>query len=275
MQNISKAAGVLARVERFSEFFSNCTSRDSLKKSLEGKIFLFSDEKSLNDNENVYPGTIGSVVDYLTRMVITGDKNKAFEISMLFKKLPFFANHTDSWVCNHADTLLEKITGLDDLSIIRACNLVCFDLIIRTNYADFLKGYNQCANLPPEDYKSTVENIRIMVERCEKFLQSRCFKPVTGFVVCYEGLHGDGDILTDTEIWDIKTSREQLSLADKIQVLLYWYVGLNTKGLDFSKISTLGIYNPRMNYSWELEISQIPEDLIDDLHSICFYPFIV
>ena len=274
MITISKAAKTIAK--DVQPYFSIGIDKDFLNKNLEGKWSSFNDEEYLNSSECVNPWIVGLAVDYLSRMMITGNKTEAFRISLLFKTLPWFVQHPEDWTCYHADKLLEKITGLDNFSIIRACNLVCFDEIYRSqNMKDFKSSYKHCAELSPKEYETTCENIRVMVKRCVRFFEWCNPVPVTGFVVGNGYLHGDGDILTETEIWDIKTSRQQLSLADKIQVLLYWYIGLNTKGLDFSKISTLGIYNPRMNYSWKLEISQIPEDLIDDLHSICFYPFIV
>ena len=256
IMNISNAA---LRVAEYSKIL----------KTLEWEESCFEDENQLNNEERVDSGIVGSAVDYLSRMMITGDKSKAFEISMLFKKMPFFANHTDSWVCNHADTLLEKITGLDDLSIIRACNLVCFDLIIRTNYADFLKGYNQCANLPPEDYKSTVENIRVMVQRCIEYFKGCAPVTETGFRVKYKSLKGDGDFVTETTLVDLKTSKGKTSMKDKRQLFLYWYAGLHTEGLDFSKIDTLSIFNPRLNMDWKLKTSQFTEELLEDADMFC------
>ena len=256
IMNISKAAGISAEYSK-------------ILKTLEWEESCFNDENQLNDQECVYAGIVGSAVDYLSRMMITGDKSKAFEISMLFKKLPYFANHTDSWVCNHADTLLEKITGLDDLSIIRACNLVCFDLIIRTNYADFLKGYNQCANLPPEDYKSTVDNIRVMVQRCIEYFKKGAPVTETGFCVKHEILKGDGDFVTETSLVDLKTSKKKPSTRDKRQLFLYWYAGLHTEGLNFSKINTLSIFNPRLNMAWNLKTSQFTEELLEDADMFC------
>lgn len=256
IMNISKAALISAEYSK-------------ILKTLEWEESCFEDENQLNNEERVDSGIVGSAVDYLSRMMITGDKSKAFEISMLFKKIPFFANHTDSWVCNHADTLLEKITGLDDLSIIRACNLVCFDLIIRTSYADFLKGYNQCANLPPEDYKSTVENIRVMVQRCIEYFKGCAPVTETGFCVRYESLKGDGDFVTETALVDLKTSKRKTSQKDKRQLFLYWYAGLHTEGLDFSKIDTLSIFNPRLNMAWKLKTSQFTEELLEDADMFC------
>ena len=95
IMNISKAALISAEYSK-------------ILKTLEWEESCFEDENQLNNEERVDSGIVGSAVDYLSRMMITGDKSKAFEISMLFKKIPFFANHTDSWVCNHADTLASR-----------------------------------------------------------------------------------------------------------------------------------------------------------------------
>ena len=258
IMNISNAALISAEYSK-------------ILKTLEWEESCFEDENHLNNEERVDSGIVGSAVDYLSRMMITGDKSKAFEISFLFKKYHrVFVNNPDHELCKHADKLLEQITGLDDLSIIRACQLVCYDLIIRAGVSAFKAGFEHCMSLPPEDYKSTVENIRVMVQRCIEYFKGCAPVTETGFCVKYGNLYGDGDVVTVRELCDLKTSKRKTSLKDKRQVLLYWYAGLHTEGLDFSKIDTLSIFNPRLNMAWKLKVSQLPEDLLDDLDMFCW-----
>lgn len=238
-------------------------------KTLEWEEYCFDDEYQLNDKEYIPAGIVGSAVDYLSRMMITGDKSKAFEISFLFKKYPVFVNNPGHELCKLADKLLEQITGLDDLSIIRACQLVCYDLIIRAGVSAFKSGFEHCMSLPPEDYKSTVENIRVMVQRCIEYFKGCAPVTETGFCVRYESLKGDGDFVTETALVDLKTSKRKISLKDKRQLFLYWYAGLHTEGLNFSKIDTLNIFNPRLNIAWKLKTSQFTEELLENADMFC------
>ena len=259
-----------------SEAATHETDFDDVIQEIKWEEICFQDETQLNDIEYAKPYIVGTAVDYLSRMMITGDKNKAFRISLMFKLNPKYP--PESWVCHEADRLFEHITGLDDSSIINACQLVCFDTLYRSGkkYSAFLSDYNYHSKLPYEYYISTVENIRIMVQRCIEYFKGCA--PVTGFCVHYKCLHGDGDYCTDTELCDLKVSKYKLHDEDHPenflhhtkQVLLYWYAGLHTEGLDFSKIDTLSIFNPRLNMAWKMRVSQLPEDLPVDLDMFCW-----
>ena len=241
---------------------------NDLVKNIEWEEICFQDERHLNNAECMPAWIVGSAVDYLARMVITGDKSKAFEIPLIFKKIPFFSN---SLMSKDADILFEKINGLSDGSIISACKLVCFDTLYRTRSIDHLvKSLTHVATLQRNEYLPTIENIRSMVLRCEGFFKGCAPVLNTGFRVKYGHLFGDGDFLTETELCDLKTGRAKPTLSDKKQVLLYWYVGRHTEGLDFSKIDTLSIFNPRFNMAWKLKVSQLPEELLDYLNMFCW-----
>lgn len=251
---------------------------DDVIQEIKWEEIFFQDKNTLNDNEYVRPDIVGLAVDYLSRMMITGDKNKAFRISLMFKRLTKYP--PESWECHEADRLFEHITGLDDSSIINACQLVCFDTLYRRSdkYSAFLSDYNRYSKLPYEYYISTVENIRIMVQRCIEYFKGWNSLDI-GFGVHYAWLHGDGDYCADTELCDLKVSKYKLHegpypqenfLHHTKQVLLYWYAGLHTEGLDFSIIDTLSIFNPRLNIAWKTKVSQLPEDLPVDLDMFCW-----
>lgn len=246
---------------------------DEIVKAIKWEEICFQDEKQLNDNEYVRSDIVGLAVDYLSRMMITGDKSKAFRISLMFKRLTKYP--PESWECHAADRLFEHITGVDDSSIINACQLVCFDDLFRASKFDN-NNFRYLQTLQPAQYKSTVENIRVMVQRCIDYFKG-CHSPDTGFCVKYGGVFGDGDYFTGTELCDLKVSKYKLYegrpenfLHHTKQVLLYWYAGLHTEGLDFSKIDTLSIFNPRLNMAWKLKVSQLPEDLLDELNMFCW-----
>lgn len=255
--SISKAAEIAAAYSKTFE-------------TLEWEEIYFHDGFQLNDKECIASGIVGSAVDYLSRMMITGDKNKAFKIPLWLTNIPFLAN---SSIGKSVDEIFEQITDLDSESIINACYLVCFDEYTRgRDIKCVVRKQVRLLNLRkayPHEYLSAIGNIRMMVLRCIAYFKQH--EPVidTGFCVKYDSVFGDGDFLTETELCDIKTGRQKPSLTDKRQVLLYWYVGLHTEGLDFSKIDTLSIFNPRLNMAWKLKVSQLPEDLPVDLDMFC------
>lgn len=248
--------------------------REDLPQILKGEKTCFTGGVHPGEPENVAPWIVGTVVDYLSRMVLTGDKAKAFYISFMFKRDLYLQRHQTEFygdVCQWADNLLGGITGLDDKSIENACRLVCFDQIYRCSPSGFEESVKQVYEYPPDEITSN--HIRSMVERCVAFFRGKTVTE-TGFVVKNERIHGDGDILTKTGLWDIKTSMiKSLALKDKLQVLLYWCVGLQTDEAKFSRVKTLGIYNPRQDFLWKLDISQLPEDLINGLKSACEFGY--
>lgn len=103
--------------------------------------------------ENIAPQTIGLVVDYLTRMVINQDKEKSFAISLTGAKL--------AGELQTAESLLKDINDNDDSSIIKACQLVNYDMVYR-------------AGSMPKEFKipdqDTINNIKSLINRSLSFL---------------------------------------------------------------------------------------------------------
>lgn len=272
MNTITQVAYALIKDwEEYAQRYSVDISRKDLTQILKGKETCFTG--GIHLDENVAPWIVGTAVDYLSRMVLTGNKAEAFYISLMFKKniqLQRCAEGHEQ-ACRYADNLLEGITGLDDKSIENACRLVCFDQLYRADGAAFVNCVKELYECPPDGI--TLNHIRTMVGRCIGFFVNQTVTE-TGFEVKNERIHGDGDILTKTGLWDIKTSkRKSLTLNDKLQVLLYWSVGLQTNETKFSEIKTLGIYNPRHNFSWELDVSQLPEDIVEHLKAVCEFDY--
>ena len=109
----------------------------------------------LNNVENIPANIIGLVVDYISRMKMGDNKNDAFKISILGAKIIGKEGE--------ADKLLNEINGIDDKSISAACKLVGYDVCFRAG----IQYYKSVENINPD--KDTIENIRTMIERTEKF----------------------------------------------------------------------------------------------------------
>ena len=213
---------------------------------------VFDDGCILNESENIHASLVGMAVDYLTRFSMGASVDQAFHISCLgatcVGKLP------------KAEALKKCISGLDDLSITSACKLAGFDVCYRSS----ISGYKPVETINPD--KPTIENIRIMVTR------SIAFWNKYGPVVCSEPTFtggytdtvdsGDGDYLSADTLWDFKVSKTSPTSKHSLQILMYYIMGLHSIHDQYSSITKLGFFNPRLNTVYICPINSIPADTI-------------
>lgn len=220
----------------------------------------YDDGKVLGE-ESVSPSVIGLAVDYLTRMELTGDKEKAFEISISGAERMGREKEGRGY--------LEKISGLDDDSIRNACRLVWFDTFVRSG---------QIIGDPMDNDadKSTCENIRTMVERTTSFFEKA--GPVTMICPTFLGGYsdtvvlGDGDLATTDALWDIKTSKNPPKSTDTLQMAMYWIMGKKSVHPELIGLERIGIFNPRLNVSYILDMRAVPKETIEAIERdvICY-----
>lgn len=222
------------------------------------------DHIELNMHENISAGLIGLTVDYLTRFLMGAPKNNAFRISLKGASL--------IGEINLAKTLLQDIKGLDDTSIIHAFKLSGFDVIFRAGLAAY--RYSPAETITPDE--DTIYNIKILVERSLAFFEK--YGPITKDGFTFEGGYtdkintGDGDFLTRDTLWDFKVSKADPTSKHTLQLLIYYLMGIHSKHNEFDEIEYLGIYNPRLNRVYRLEINKIPKEIILDVeHEVIGY----
>ena len=246
------------------------------------------DDVILNSEENISASVIGMAVDYLTRFVMGNDIKEAFKISLLGAKVAESYQKNSITVANK---LLKGIKGLDDNSIINACKLVTFDVWYRNiNGALICKGYGE---INPD--KLTIENIKTLINRSITFFEKYGpvlqdgfdFLPENGDMSLYEKMlktggsyggytvtveAGDGDFLTADTLWDFKVSKSKPTNKHTLQLLMYWIMGKHSGKSIFNNITKLGIFNPRLNIVYLLDIKNISEDIIKAVEDnvICY-----
>lgn len=192
---------------------------------------------ALHAAENIHPSLAGLAVDYLSRVVIGADTHEAFRVSLAGAQM--------IGECGLAASLLDGVTGLDDRSIASACRLAGFDVVFRAGAA----GYRPVSTIVPD--AATLENIRVMVRRSMSFFNEFGAVVVDGFT--FEGGYttvvdsGDGDFLTADTLWDFKVSVNKPTSAHTLQLLMYYLMGKRSIHEEFQSITSLGIFNPRMN----------------------------
>lgn len=214
-------------------------------------------DTSLESPEGVHPGLVGTVVDYLSRFMSSGDAVEAFRISLLGAEVVREAVL--------ARRLLAGIRGLDDASIANAIRLTGFDVAFRAG-AD---RYRPVHTIFVDGV--TVRNVRAMVERSLRFFAE--YGPVVSDGFTFEGGYtatvraGDGDFMTGDTLWDFKVSKNPPTKDHTLQVLMYWRMGLHSIHPEFQNVRYLGVYNPRLNVVYRMPVSDIPASVVDVVES--------
>lgn len=254
------------------------------------EVTVIDDRITLNEEENVHGSIVGMTVDYLTRFVMGSDKEESFKISLqgaiLAEKLGI-ENSIDN-----AKKLLKGINGLDNDSITNACKLVTFDVWFRNPIGALRsKGYKDT-----NPNKATIQNIQTLVKRSVDFFENYgditkdgfTFEPVKPDKKAYENMiksgkgsyggytatvsSGDGDFLTTDTLWDFKVSKSKPTNKHTLQLLMYWIMGQHSGQEIYKGITKLGIFNPRLNIVYLLDIKKVPEDIIKTVENevICY-----
>lgn len=217
------------------------------------KKIKLDDEKELNSEENISPILVGLAVDYMTRYLLSRDAKVAFNISLRGADI---AKEKAK-----AKKLLLKIKGNDDKSIKCACKLVGYDVCYRADPGLF-KGVDQ---INPDE--NTIQNIKIMLDRSISFWNK--YGPVIKSDFTFEGgytpvIHaGDGDYLTKDTLWDFKVTKKPPTSKHTLQLLIYYLMGTHSTHKEFLNITKLGIFNPRLNMIYLLDISKIEPYVIE------------
>ncbi len=276
------------------------------------EVIKLEDNKELAIKESIAPQTVGLVVDYMTRFMMGAKAEDAFKISLLGAKNAEKSEmlkdvlidlDVDYGIFKLAMSFVKSIKGLDDKSINYACMLATFDSYYRTSLS-IAERSTQFFGIELD--KDTINNIRIMVERSINFYNT--YGPVVkdGFTfepqwyldlsdkekedrknqlayrVTKEGefggytlevISGDGDFLTNDTLWDFKVSKYKPKAKNTMQLLMYWIMGQHSGQEIYKNITKIGIYNPRLNEIYRLDINKIPTEVIKSIErNILCYP---
>ncbi|WP_244609395.1 hypothetical protein [Bifidobacterium moukalabense] len=112
---------------------------------------------------------------------------------------------------------------------------------------------------------STCWNLSRMVARSLAFLDE--YGPVVWRDFRFDGGYtdlitsGDGDFLTCDTLWDFKVSKWPPTSMGTLQVLTYWRMGLHSRHPVYRSIRRLGLWNPRLDTAWLLDVDRIGDGL--------------
>lgn len=227
-------------------------------------VIQLDDGITLNEGENIHASLVGLAVDYMTRFMMGAEKEKAFSISLKgAMTLDLFTGDKKQSSMKNAVKLLANIEGLDKKSITNACKLAGYDVCFRAG----IMGYRPVEEINPD--ADTIENIMIMINRSLSFWKE--YGPITKDGFTFEGGYtdtistGDGDYLTKDTLWDFKVSKDEPKPKYTLQLLVYYIMGMHSIHKEFKSIKNLGIYNPRMNKVYTIDIGTISKLVIDEV----------
>ena len=215
------------------------------------RVYSFDDQKQIDESDYLtdYSGLQGLTVDYLTRFMSGYPIEKAFEIS--FEGAEIVGQEAQ------AHRFARNIKGLDQNSIQNAISLVSYDVAYRRGPDFFV---DPISIIP---HPSMVSNICIMVNRGLGYLKNKGKLISVGFT--FDGGYtklissGDGDFLTEEGLWDFKTSKNEPTSKETLQILAYYILGYHSNCPAFKSIKRIGLYNPFLNKSYEVILSEIPD----------------
>lgn len=277
-------SSVTARIEQIKQPWGGY-----LKLS-EFETIQMDDNQELMPDENIHGTIVGMVVDYLTRYMVGEELRDAFDISIKG------ATIAEAMGMNNAVkiifSLLDEVKGIDDNSIVNACKVVAFDVWYRNPVGAIMaKRYDE---IKPN--KETIYNIQILIKRSINFIKGYgpithsgiTFEPKEDNAVEYkkmletgEGVYGgytatvesgDGDFLTADTLWDFKVTKRKPTSKHTLQLLMYWIMGQHSGQNKFKKITKIGIFNPRFNKVYLLEIKNVSKEIIEIVENevICY-----
>lgn len=236
------------------------------------EVYNFEDGLTLSENENIHVSIIGMAVDYLTRFAMGTQVIDAFGISC---KGAIVAEQIfqQKGALKKVEKLLLGIKGIDNKSIINACKIVTYDVWVRNpNGAITARGADETN--PNMD---TIDNIKIMINRSIYFWNK--YGPIIkdGFTFEPSGYtntvnSGDGDYITVDTIWDFKVTKANPTNKHTLQLLMYYIMGQHSGQEIYKNIQNLGIFNPRLNVAYLLNINSISDSIIQEVEKdvICY-----
>lgn len=236
--------------------------------------------------ENAHASSVGSAVDYLSRLANGSVAREAFSTSLrgaVSLYLPEGLDQSHMRLLVDRDYLNDRSTprhmkalggayqrlealkpGVlpDDDAIRAAVHLVGYDVVTRAGAALYEGKHGD-----PDAV--TIAHIRTMVERASSFFShygpvtADGFYPVTMLSVTELITGGDGDFLTADTMWDFKVSVKPPTKDNTLQLLVYLIMGRRSGQAQFEKLTHLGVYNPRLNAVYRIALADIPSEVFE------------
>lgn len=73
-------------------------------------------------------------------------------------------------------------------------------------------------------------------------------------------------------MWEFKTTRSNITSKHTLQLLMYYIMGKHSEMDIYREIKKIGLFNPRLNVAYTLDVDNIPSDIIETVEKevICY-----
>lgn len=216
------------------------------------KVIALDDGHTLSEAESLLPQTMGLVVDYMTRYLLTRDFEQAFDISLKgidLLQIPRLITAEE----------FAKLALCNQIKV--ACELVVFDQVVRAGLTPTSDQFNR------EVSQDTLRHLEIMIQRSLSFFKT--YGPLLSTELTFQGGYnqfvtsGDGDFLTEDTIWDFKVSKHDITKRHTLQLLMYWILGQESGLSQYQNVKNIGIFNPRLNKVYYYHINDLDQKMLD------------
>lgn len=280
MENIINDPRILINPEFLSKLsinISQCAENFSMKipKELKTeKIIVDPDDTTYiaGDSESIKPSLMGTLIDYLTRIVICNDKS-AFDFLRDIRPSwdDLIENINEAFVDNRAytpsdiETNIKKLNAYKVQTVVEVCKR---EQYFRSgNLDDIKQEYTIDDNLLGHIKKLLMRNKKFFdkFDKAEVIGYHSHFgikpNPVEYYGKSFDDLHvfikGDGDYLLSNALMDLKVSSLNNDKSFWKKQLILYYLGLdkeelNSNDINYNDIKYLINFNPRYNVVYKI-----------------------
>lgn len=251
------------------------------------------DGRTLHPDENLGPGTVGTAVDYLSRVLAGADASEVYALPLAGAEKLGMSARARRYL---AEIAMFSDDGEPCEELIRAgVNLGRFDVVFKAGQSKYLGALNGEVAISPE----TTENIGIMLGRVTAFrgrhgmdasATARWMRyNIPGGLPGTDGMSGEADIVSRDAVWDCKAMKTQLRATYSLQLLAYYVMLWQGSGRDMVECMaqgernpmvpgpgdfTLGFFNPRTNTEHAIHVSELNPEIFksvpDDMRNTAY-----
>lgn len=208
---------------------------------------------------NIAPSLVGLAVDYGTRIALGNDPEETFKVATVGAGMVGASDVAESLIAD-IDAAGLKSGEIDEKSVVSLCKLSGFDSAFRAGAS----AYRPVSEINPD--RQTIEDIGNLILRTKAFFDASAEPVIAGFT--FEGAYtddagaSDGDYICGNTLWDLKVSKNEPTIKNTMQVLLYYLMGLRSSKDGFKAVTRIGLFNPWLQKSWSISVLDLDESFL-------------
>lgn len=208
---------------------------------------------------NIAPSLVGLAVDYGTRIALGNDTEETFEVATVGAGMVGASDVAESLIADIDAAALES-GEIDEKSVVSLCKLSGFDSAFRAGAS----AYRPVSEINPD--RQTIADIGNLILRTKAFFDASAEPVIAGFT--FEGAYtddagaSDGDYICGDTLWDLKVSKNEPTIKNTMQVLLYYLMGLRSSKDEFKTVTRIGLFNPWLQKSWSTSVLDLDESFL-------------